>query len=270
MKILIADDESIIRMGMKSMLTELGHTVFAAKNGKDALTQFDTYHPDLAILDIRMPLLDGMDTAKRLYGKRPIPIIFLTGDSNRLLLSMSESAPFHATLIKPVRGADDLIAAIAVATNVFRREQEADKQKTIAEKRLADQKIVDRARLMLIQRGMTEQEAHTHIQKMARSTNQKQRDVAAELIIQCQAEALLVEEDRCSYDEAAKKLTEMAAEHNETILETAEGLVTIDRAVKKLMKKSGITEKQAHAYIARLAIDSRKEKRVVAAAILKK
>ena len=252
------------------MLTELGHTVFAAKNGKDALTQFDTYHPDLAILDIRMPFLDGMDTAKRLYGKRPIPIIFLTGDSNRLLLSMSESAPFHATLIKPVRGTDDLIAAIAVATNVFRREREADEQKAMAEKRLADQKVVDRARLMLIQRGMTEQEAHTHIQQTARNTNRKQRDVAAELITRCEAEALLVAEQDISYEMAAQTLAQMANEQNKSVLETAEGLVMVDRAVKKLIKKSGITEKQAHAYIARLAIDSRKEKRVVAAAILKK
>jgi CheY-like chemotaxis protein len=73
LKILIAEDESLIRMGLKTMLTSLGHEVFPAMDGHEALNLFHSRSPDMAILDIRMPFTDGLEAAKAMYRHRPDP-----------------------------------------------------------------------------------------------------------------------------------------------------------------------------------------------------
>ena len=191
MKVLIADDEAIIRMGLKSMLHELGHDVFAAKNGKDALQQAERYQPEIAILDIRMPFMDGMDVAKALHNRRPIPIIILTGDANKLLIEKAESVPFQAHLIKPLRSANEILAAMAVATKVFREQQKAIEKQSAAEKRLAEQKTIDRAKTLLGELGMSENDAHHELQQKARRSGRPMHEVAAETIAVVRAQSVL-------------------------------------------------------------------------------
>ena len=81
MRILIADDEAIIRMGLKKMLGDLGHEVLTAVNGREALKMAERYQPDLAILDIKMPYTDGLQAAQTLERKQPMPVLILTAFS---------------------------------------------------------------------------------------------------------------------------------------------------------------------------------------------
>jgi response regulator NasT len=181
MKILIADDESIIRMGLKSMLQEMGHVVFAARNGRDALQQARTYKPDLAVLDIRMPLTSGLDAAKAMYRVRPLPIILLTAYSDETLIDRATSLPIHAYLIKPVKTAE-LAAAIAVATKRFQDQQTETTRRQKAEDKLESRKTIDRAKGKLMAQGMSEEAAYNAIQQLARDTRQTMREAAEHIL----------------------------------------------------------------------------------------
>ncbi|VAW43214.1 hypothetical protein MNBD_CHLOROFLEXI01-3636, partial [hydrothermal vent metagenome] len=103
MRILIADDESIIRMGLKSILQELGHEVLTAVNGREALEMARRHHPDLAILDIKMPYTDGLQAAKVLARSQPLPILLLTAFSEQDLIDKATDLPIHGYLIKPIK-----------------------------------------------------------------------------------------------------------------------------------------------------------------------
>ena len=97
LKILVADDESLIRMGLRAMLAELGHEVLLAANGREALNLARTARPDLALLDINMPLTDGLEAAKVIARKHPMPIIILTAYSEQELIERAVNSPFRAT-----------------------------------------------------------------------------------------------------------------------------------------------------------------------------
>ena len=118
MRILIADDESIIRMGLKSILQELGHEVLAATNGREALEMARRHRPDLAIFDIKMPFTDGLQAAKALSRTHPMPILLLTAFSEQDLIDKATDLPIHGYLIKPIKP-EELAAAIAVAHKRF-------------------------------------------------------------------------------------------------------------------------------------------------------
>ena len=102
MRILIAEDESIIRMGLKSMLQEMGHEVFAAADGREALQLARHYLPDLAILDIKMPKTDGLQAAKTLARTQPMPILLLTAFSQQDLVDQATELPIQGYLVKPI------------------------------------------------------------------------------------------------------------------------------------------------------------------------
>lgn len=93
MLILIADDESIIRLGLKSMLEGLGHQVLAATNGREALRMAERQPPDLAILDIQMPYTNGLQAARALMASRPLPILILTAFSEQDLIDKATDLP---------------------------------------------------------------------------------------------------------------------------------------------------------------------------------
>ncbi len=269
MKVLIADDESIIRMGLKSMLQELGHSVFAAKNGKDALQQAERYVPDIAILDIRMPYMDGLDVAKSLGNRRPIPIIILTGDANKLLLDKATSVPFQAHLIKPIRSSADILAAMAVATKVFREQQAAVQKQAAAETRLVAQKTIDRARTLLIAQGMDEEAAYHFLQEKARQTGRPMREVAAETIDLHQAYIVFEKKHQLSIDQAAVYLQQLSDEQGVAVRLVAKRVIAIDKAIQIIMGQTGVTAAQADRFISQRAIEAKRPKHVMAAAVIK-
>ncbi len=181
LRVLIADDESIIRMGLRTMLTELGHTVYSAADGIEAVSLAQREDPDLALLDIRMPFRDGLEAASEIVKNRPIPIIILTAYNDAALLDRAAQIPVQGYLIKPVKK-DDLISTmrVALATHQDRRTLSAKVDEL--EEKLTSRKLIDRAKGILMKGGMGEQEAYHHIQMSARSRRTTMSKVAQEII----------------------------------------------------------------------------------------
>lgn len=188
LKIIVADDESIIRLGLKAMLTELGHEPFLAANGREALNLARTIDADLALLDINMPLTDGLEAAKVIGKKHPMPIIFLTAYGQQDLIEKAATLPIHGYLIKPVNERD-LAAAIGVALARFDEQQQALRDAEKLREDLETRKIVDRAKGVLIDRGMKENDAYQTIQRKARDNRSSMREVAEKILAEGQKTA---------------------------------------------------------------------------------
>lgn len=178
MLILIADDESIIRLGIKSMLEGLGHQVLAAANGREAIRMAERQQPDLAILDIQMPYTDGLQAARTIMATRPLPILILTAFSEQDLIDKATDLPIQGYLVKPIEP-DALGAAIKVAVKRFAESQALATRTAQLEADLATRKLIDRAKGKLMKSGLSEEEAHQTIQDRARQSRQTMAVVAA-------------------------------------------------------------------------------------------
>ncbi len=185
LRILVADDESIIRMGLRTMLTALGHEVRLAADGREALSLARAGQFDLALLDIQMPFTDGLETAKVLARKHPMPIVILTAYSDPDLIERAAHLPIQGYLVKPVNERD-LAAVLEVAVARFEDAQAAAREKGELMSKLEARKVVERAKGVLMQTGLTEEEAYQTLQRRARS---------ARLTMQQAAEAVLAEKD---------------------------------------------------------------------------
>lgn len=177
MKILIADDESIIRMGLKSMLQEMGHHVLTATNGREALQMARRHQPELAILDIKMPYTDGLQAAKTLSRTHPLPILLLTAFSEAELINEATDLPIQGYLIKPIQP-EELTAAIAVACKRFTEKQTLTEEKDRLEEALEARKVVEKAKGKLMQAGLDEEQAYRVIQKHARENRKSMHQAA--------------------------------------------------------------------------------------------
>jgi two-component system, response regulator PdtaR len=176
MLILIAEDESIIRLGLKAMLQEMDHEVVMAANGREALEQARRHHPDFAILDIKMPLSNGLQVAEALSRSRPLPILLLTAFSERDLVERAAELPIHGYLIKPIQPAE-LEAAMAVAVKRFAEKEALAAQAAELEEALATRKLIDRAKGRLMATGLSEEAAYRALQQQARRQRQTMRQV---------------------------------------------------------------------------------------------
>ena len=185
LKIIVADDEAIIRLGLKGMLAELGHEPFLASNGREALNLARTIDADLALLDINMPMTDGLEAANVIGKKHPMPIIFLTAYGQQELIEKAAQLPIHGYLIKPVNERD-LAAAIGVALARFDEQQAALREAEKLRGDLETRKLVDRAKGVLIDRGMGENEAYQYIQRKARDGRTSMREVAEKILAEAQ------------------------------------------------------------------------------------
>lgn len=177
LRILVADDEAIIRLGLKSMLAALGHEALLAANGREALDVARTARPDLAILDIHMPLTDGLEAARVIGRKHPMPILLLTAYSEQDLIQQAAGLPIQSYLIKPV-DERDLNAAIQLAVARFNDAQLAAQRIGELEETLETRKLVERAKGVLIKNGLTEAAAYLALQKRARDERLSMRRVA--------------------------------------------------------------------------------------------
>ncbi len=178
LRILIAEDESIIRMGLCRILEEAGHQTVAAPDGQTAIKLARQTGPDAAILDIKMPGLDGLETALRLYEQRPLPILLLTAHSDRELVEQATALPIMAYLIKPVNERE-LLATLDVVTARFAEFQWLHQQTTALEDEIETRKVVERAKGVLMTRdGLSEEKAYRWIQRRAREERRSMREVA--------------------------------------------------------------------------------------------
>lgn len=114
MRILIADDETIIRLDLCAILEDAGYEVQQARDGAEAVALAETWQPDLVLLDVKMPELDGIEAARRITASRPVPIVLLTAYSDRGLVERAVGAGVFAYVVKPF-SAGDLVPAIELA-----------------------------------------------------------------------------------------------------------------------------------------------------------
>jgi response regulator NasT len=186
LRILLAEDESIIRMGLRRILEEAGHRVVAAPDGRTAVKLARQTGPDLAILDIKMPGLDGLEVARQIYARRPLPIVVLTAYGDRELVEQAAELPILAYLIKPVEE-QELLATLEVVTARFAEQQHLVRQANDLEEQLEARKIVERAKGVLMQReSLSERDAYLRIQRQARQERRTMRQVAKAIL--CQVE----------------------------------------------------------------------------------
>jgi response regulator NasT len=114
-KVLVAEDETIIRLDLRGLLERNGFEVEEARNGDEAVRVARDAAPDAAVLDLRMPVLDGIEAARRIYAERPIPIVMLTAHSDRRFVERAIEAGVFTYLVKPFREAD-VVPAIHAAS----------------------------------------------------------------------------------------------------------------------------------------------------------
>ena len=183
LRVLIADDEAIIRMGLRTMLEEMGHTVVGmAADGPSAVRLAAKQEPDLAILDIKMPDMDGLEVAEAITAKRRIPILMLTAYSDRELVERATKLAVLAYLVKPVKEAD-LGLAIELAMARFEEWQALEREAAGLKEALATREVVDRAKEILMQRdGLPEHEAFLSIQRRSRNSRRTMREVAEAIL----------------------------------------------------------------------------------------
>jgi two-component system, response regulator PdtaR len=184
LRILIAEDDSLNAMALRAQLEALGHDVVAvAPDGEDAVRLASETTPDLAILDIRMPRLSGLDAAARIFADRPLPIVLLTGYSDPDAVAQAARLPVYVYLVKPVDGTD-LAPAIGVAVQRFADWQRLDREVSELERKLADRKLVERAKGVLMDaRGLSEREAYRLLQKESQNRNQPMAEVARTILM---------------------------------------------------------------------------------------
>ncbi|MFW6068217.1 MAG: ANTAR domain-containing response regulator [Chloroflexota bacterium] len=181
MEILIADDEPIIRMGLKAMLQEMGHAVTAASNGREALQLAQRQRFDLAILDIKMPYTDGLQAARTLARTAPLPVILLTAFSERDLIEKASDLPIQGYLVKPVQPGQ-LSASIAVAHKRFADQQARRAEVDDMAQKLEERKVIDRAKGKLMAGGLSEDAAYRAIQRQARKAQLPMHEVAQRIL----------------------------------------------------------------------------------------
>ena len=188
-RVVIADDEAIIRLDLKEILEDGGYTVVAETGrGDEAVTLVDEHRPDLVILDVKMPGLDGISAARAIGEKHQIAVLLLTAFSQRDLIQEARDAGVAAYLVKPFRR-NELLPAIegvlakAHEDRVIEEEIRAIPSPTGSEDKIETRRLVDRAKTILIERdGLSEDEAFSSIQQQAMQTRSRMRDIAAGIV----------------------------------------------------------------------------------------
>ncbi len=182
-RVLIAEDEALIRLDLKEMLEEEGYAVVAeVGDGQQAVDAAASLRPDLVILDIQMPVLDGLSAAEQIAGARIAPVIVLTAFSQRELVERARDAGAMAYLVKPF-SKNDLVPAIEVARARFSEMAALDGEIRTLEERLETRKVVEKAKGLLMARdGLTEAEAFRTIQRGAMNQRTSMKAVAESLL----------------------------------------------------------------------------------------
>jgi response regulator NasT len=182
-RVVIAEDEAIIRLDLRETLEEEGYDVVGETGrGDDAVTLVRDLKPDLAILDIKMPGMDGLEAARVITSERICGVLMLTAFSQREVIEEARDAGALAYLVKPYQKSD-LIPAIEVAIGRFREMQHLSGEVDGLVEQLESRKIIDRAKGLLIDEcGMREGEAFTFIQRTAMSERSRMREVAERVL----------------------------------------------------------------------------------------
>ena len=183
MRILIAEDETIIRLDLRELLERAGFEVCAeAKDGIEAVELAASAEPELAILDVKMPRLDGIEAARRILEERPIPIVMLTAYGQDELVSRAVEAGVFGYLVKPFRETD-LLPAIKAARARFEELAALREEAESLSEALAARKSIERAKgLLMAKEGLSEQEAFERLRRASQLAGRPLKVVADALI----------------------------------------------------------------------------------------
>jgi len=183
LRIVIADDEAVIRLGLRAMLEDQGYQVVGeAADGRRLLDLVGKLRPDLVFLDIKMPGMDGVQAARALLRERAVPVIILTAYADRDFVERAREAGVLAYLVKPVRESD-LRPAVEMAMGRFREITLLRREVGDLEETLRTRKLIERAKGILMRReGLGEAEAFTRIQRAARESRKTMGEVADAII----------------------------------------------------------------------------------------
>jgi AmiR/NasT family two-component response regulator len=181
--VIVAEDEALIRLDLVELLTEEGYDVVGeAGDGEEAVKLARELEPDLVIMDVKMPKMDGISAAEIIAEERIAPVVMLTAFSQRDLVERAREAGAMAYVVKPF-GASDVIPAIEIAMGRFQEIKAIEDELVSLEERLESRKVIDQAKGILQQDlGLTEPEAFRWIQKTAMDLRKSMRDVAEGVI----------------------------------------------------------------------------------------
>jgi response regulator NasT len=183
-RIIVADDESIVRADLKEMLTNLGYLVVGdVGDGQSAVNLARELRPDVVLMDIRMPNMDGIQAAKILTEEQIAPVVLLTAYGQKELVAQAKEAGVVGYLVKPFRETD-LLPAIEVALSRFAEFSQVRSEVEDLRDALETRKKVERAKgILMDSQGIEENEAFRKIQKMSMNTRKPMREVAEAIIL---------------------------------------------------------------------------------------
>jgi two-component system, response regulator PdtaR len=187
-RVLIAEDEALIRMDLREMLTEEGHEVVGeARDGVEAVDLARDLKPDVVFMDVKMPRKDGIAAACEIGAESIAPVVMVTAFSQQTYVEDACSAGAMAYIVKPFTRRE-ILPAMQVAVSRFGEARELEREVSDLNERLETRKIVDRAKGLLIAKGMTEPEAFRRLQKLAMDKRVPLRQVAEAVILASEAE----------------------------------------------------------------------------------
>lgn len=189
MRVLIAEDEAIIRMDLREMLEEEGHEVVGeARDGAEAVQLCGTLKPDIVFMDVKMPGTDGLTAARAIGETQTAPVVMVTAFSQASLVREAAEAGAMAYLVKPF-SKPDILPAMEVAVSRFAEMKAlADEVADLGE-RLETRKAVERAKGVLMARGLSEADAFRRLQKLAMDKRRPLREIAEAVVLASEAEA---------------------------------------------------------------------------------
>lgn len=188
-RVVVAEDEALIRLDIVEMLRDAGYQVVGeAADGEQAVELAEQHRPDLVVMDIKMPVLDGISAAERIVSARIAPVVLLTAFSQQELVERARDAGAMAYVVKPFTAAD-LLPALEIALSRHQEIAALEAEVVDLTERFETRKVVDRAKgLLQVKFGMSEPEAFRWIQKTSMDKRLTMREVAGAVIASAQAE----------------------------------------------------------------------------------
>ena len=183
MRVIVADDETIIRLDIKEMLTEAGHNVVAeAADGEEAVRLATELKPDLVIMDVKMPKMDGITAASLINYKHIAPVLLLTAYSQTDLIEKAKEAGVLAYLVKPIRE-EQLFPAIEIARSRFAEIKTLGEELDYLKESLETRKLLDRAKgILMAAHNITEAEAYRKMQQYSMNQRTTLKELAEAII----------------------------------------------------------------------------------------
>jgi two-component system, response regulator PdtaR len=183
MRILIAEDETIIRLDLRDLLVRAGFEVCAeAKDGEEAVELARSEQPDLAIMDVKMPRLDGIDAARQILEERPIPIVMLTAYGQDEVVSRAVEAGVYGYLVKPFRE-QDLLPAIQTARARYEELAAAREEAESLAEALAARKVIEQAKGLIMEKeNLSEADAFARLRKASQVSGRPLKVIAEAVV----------------------------------------------------------------------------------------